>query len=112
MLRPYEGTLMAPPAAPLHAARYNAAREARSEMTQEMRSLYGDMARTAIDGTPMTGEKMAVQRELMMRRDELAPNVGDDAPDFDLPILHGDGERVSLSSLRGQPVALIFGSYT
>ena len=91
---------------------YNAARRLDPKMTQEMRSLYGDMARTAIDGTPMTGEKMAVLRELMMRRDELAPNVGDDAPDFDLPILHGDGERVSLSSLRGQPVALIFGSYT
>jgi len=81
-------------------------------MTQEMRALYGDMARVAIDGTPMTGEKMSALRDLMMRRDELAPNVGDQAPDFDLPVLHGDGERVSLSSLRGQPVALIFGSYT
>jgi hypothetical protein len=81
-------------------------------MTQEMRSLYREMARVAIDGTPMTGEKMAALRELMMRRDEIAPNVGDKAPDFDLPILHEDGKRVSLGALRGQPVALIFGSYT
>lgn len=81
-------------------------------MTQEMRSLYRKMARVAIDGTPMTGEKIAALRELMMRRDEIAPNVGDEAPDLDLPILHGDGERVSLSDLRGQPVTLIFGSYT
>jgi len=81
-------------------------------MTQEMRSLYKQMARVAIDGTPMTGEKMAALRQLMMRRDELAPNVGDEAPDFDLPVLHGDGERASLSDLRGRPVALIFGSYT
>jgi len=77
-------------------------------MTQEMRSLYREMAITAIDGTPMTGEKMAVLRELMMRREELAPNVGDEAPDFNLPVLHGDGQRVSLSALRGQPVALFF----
>ncbi|TMG03745.1 MAG: redoxin domain-containing protein [Chloroflexi bacterium] len=81
-------------------------------MTQEMRSLYREMAITAIDGTPMTGEKMAVLRELMMRREELAPNVVDEAPDFNLPVLHGDGQRVSLSALRGQPVALFFGSYT
>ncbi|TMG08876.1 MAG: redoxin domain-containing protein [Chloroflexi bacterium] len=47
-----------------------------------------------------------------MRREELAPNVGDEAPDFNLPVLHGDGQRVSLSALRGQPVALFFGSYT
>jgi len=81
-------------------------------MTKEMRSLYREMAGVAIDGTPMTGEKMAVLRRLMARRDELAPKVGDEAPHFDLPILHGDGERVRLSDLRGRPVALIFGSYT
>jgi len=81
-------------------------------MTQEMRSLYREMARVAIDGTPMTGEKMSVLRGLMMRRDQLAPNVGGEAPDFDLPVLHGEGERVTLRNLRGQPVALIFGSYT
>ncbi len=81
-------------------------------MTQEMRSLYREMAGVAIDGTPMTGEKMAVLRRLMLRRDEITPNVGDKAPDFDLPVLHGDGERVRLSDLHGKPVALIFGSYT
>jgi len=81
-------------------------------MTQEMRSLYREMARVAIDGTPMTGEKMSVLRGLMMRRDQLASNVGGEAPDFDLPVLHGEGERVTLRNLRGQPVALIFGSYT
>ena len=40
-----------------------------------------------------------------------APKVGDLAPDFDLPAAHGDG-RARLSSLRGKPVALIFGSFT
>lgn len=38
--------------------------------------------------------------------------VGDDALDFELPVLDGQG-TVRLSSFRGiRPVALVFGSYT
>ncbi|MCH7998997.1 MAG: redoxin domain-containing protein [Chloroflexi bacterium] len=48
----------------------------------------------------------------MKRREERAPNVGDEAPDFELPVLDGKGATVRLSELRGRPVALIFGSYT
>jgi hypothetical protein len=44
------------------------------------------------------------------------PQVGSQAPDFELPLLGKEGKEgrtVKLSSLRGkQPVALIFGSYT
>jgi len=40
-----------------------------------------------------------------------APKVGDLAPDFELPVARGEG-RTRLSSLRGRPVALIFGSFT
>jgi hypothetical protein len=40
-----------------------------------------------------------------------APKVGDLAPDFELPAARGDG-NASLSSLRGRPVVLIFGSFT
>lgn len=48
----------------------------------------------------------------ILDRETLAPAVGDDAPDFDLPCL-GSGDSVRLSSFRGtKPVALIFGSYT
>ena len=36
---------------------------------------------------------------------------GDAAPDFDLPA-HDKKSRVRLASFRGQPVVLIFGSYT
>ncbi len=64
------------------------------------------------DPSPMTGERFARLREAMARREERAPKVGDEAPDFELPVLHGDGETVRLSGLRGKPVALIFGSYT
>ena len=40
------------------------------------------------------------------------PEIGSEAPDFDLAVLNGDGARVRLRGLRGRPVGLIFGSYT
>ena len=54
----------------------------------------------------------AIQKEIL-EREARAPNVGDAAADFELPVL-GDPERtVRLSSFRDKrPVALIFGSYT
>ena len=45
-------------------------------------------------------------------RNATGPAVGTLAPDFDLPVIDSDDERVQLSSQRGRPVALIFGSYT
>ena len=60
----------------------------------------------------MTPEKFSQIRDAMMKREERAPKVGETAPDFELPVLHGDGKSVRLSDLRGRPVALIFGSYT
>ncbi len=64
------------------------------------------------DPSPMTGERFARLQEAVARREEGAPKVGDEAPDFQLPVLHGEGATVRLSELRGKPVALIFGSYT
>ncbi len=64
------------------------------------------------DPSPMTGERFAQLREAMAKREESAPTVGDEAPDFELPVLDGKGATVRLSELRGKPVALIFGSYT
>ncbi len=64
------------------------------------------------DPSPMTGERFAQLREAMAKREERAPKMGDEAPEFELPVLHGKGATVRLSELRGRPVALIFGSYT
>ena len=54
----------------------------------------------------------AIQKEIL-EREARAPNGGDTAADFGLPVL-GDTERmVRLSSFRDKrPVAIIFGSYT
>ena len=44
------------------------------------------------------------------------PEVGEQAPDFELDTLDRDrgrtGNKLRLSSLRGKPVGLFFGSYT
>ena len=51
-----------------------------------------------------------------MERDKHSPKVGEVAPDFELELLSPTGQRtdehLSLSSLRGKPVGLIFGSFT
>ena len=57
------------------------------------------------------GEQAAMM-EFILARETSAPAVGDEAPDFELPLLDG-GTRVRLSQFRGvRPVALIFGSFT
>ena len=60
------------------------------------------------------GHMQRVRRDWEARRESevRAPEAGDPAPDFDLALLNGDGQRVRLSALRGRPVGLIFGSYT
>ena len=60
----------------------------------------------------MPPERRAAMMQFLAERETLAPAVGANAPDFDLPRLSG-AERVQLSHFRGRkPVALIFGSYT
>lgn len=67
----------------------------------------------------LTGQTLD-QYEAMVRerasRDREAPKVGERAPDFELECLTADGRRSGelfrLSSARGSPVALVFGSYT
>jgi len=49
-------------------------------------------------------------------REAIVPRVGTEAPDFTADVLDRQrkrtGDTVRLSDLRGQPVAIVFGSYT
>ena len=68
----------------------------------------------------MTRERYLEDYEAMVReravRDQGAPKAGESAPDFQIdrlsPAGKRSGERFRLSSTRGKPVALVFGSYT
>ncbi len=55
-------------------------------------------------------------KALADEREKRVPQIDDPAPDFELERLTDDGkrtdQRVRLSSLRGKPVLLYFGSYT
>lgn len=70
--------------------------------------------------TGSTREQYLEQYEAMVReralRDRSAPKVGALAPDFEIerltPAGKRTGETLRLSSTRGRPVALVFGSYT
>jgi hypothetical protein len=63
-----------------------------------------------------TPEAYAAMRAERVEREKRAPEVGVPAPDFEVERLGVDGrrtgERFKLSSTRGRPVALAFGSYT
>jgi hypothetical protein len=64
----------------------------------------------------MTRDEVRATMLSRLAEDARSPRVGDDAPDFELERLGSDGKRTGellrLSGLRGQPVGLIFGSYT
>ena len=58
----------------------------------------------------------AYYEQRVTRDEERSPALGAEAPDVTLELLSGDGRRTgeyhSLSSFRGLPVGLIFGSFT
>ena len=71
-----------------------------------------DFTRMMAFTAAMEPERRTTLMQFLAERETLAPAIGADAPDFSLPLL-GSGEKVELSSFRGQkPVALIFGSFT
>ena len=63
-----------------------------------------------------TREEFRKIRDDMRARDARTPAVGSLAPDFRVERLSPGGKRTgrmfSLSSARGRPLALVFGSYT
>jgi hypothetical protein len=71
-----------------------------------------DFGRMMAFTAAMEPERRNAMMQFLAERETLAPAVGADAPDFELPRL-GSADRVRLSQFRGRkPVALIFGSYT
>ena len=71
-----------------------------------------DFGRMMAFTAAMEPERRNAMMQFLAERETLAPALGADAPDFDLPRL-GSADRVRLSQFRGRkPVALIFGSYT
>ena len=64
----------------------------------------------------MTPEQYTEMRSTRLIREASAPDIGDIAPDFTAEKLTLVGkstdEMLTLSALRGQPVGLVFGSYT
>ena len=67
-------------------------------------------------GMMMTPDEYNAMRETRLNRERIAPRIGQPAPDFSLERLAKDGSRTgeafTLSSVKGRPVGLIFGSYT
>lgn len=64
----------------------------------------------------MTPEQYDAMRAERLAREAHAPSVGDAAPDFTAERLNAAGkpmgDSLTLSAMRGQPVGLVFGSYT
>lgn len=69
-----------------------------------------------IEISDLTAEEFDQLQAEQKARQVRVPKVGTEAPDFELDVLDRDrqrtGKKVRLSSLRGKPVAMIFGSYT
>jgi hypothetical protein len=63
-----------------------------------------------------TRDGMRAGYERRLEADKKSPQPGEPAPDFTLELLSATGTRtgepLSLSSLRGKPTGLIFGSFT
>ena len=64
----------------------------------------------------ITEQDFKIHQARMLEREKAVPRVGRPAPDFEIERLARDasrtGEMFRLSSMLGQTVALVFGSYT
>ena len=69
-----------------------------------------------IDISDITAEEFDAHMAGEKAREAIVPKIGDEAPDFVADVLDRDrkrtGEEVRLSSLRGKPVGIVFGSFT
>ncbi len=72
-----------------------------------------DVPDEVLERLGLTRERWDVIQKEILEREARAPNVGDVAADFELPVLGDPEHTVRLSSFRDtRPVAIIFGSYT
>lgn len=78
--------------------------EERDRFSQRMAEIFATMP-------PEIRELVQKEGAIRREREAVSPSLGDEAPDFELELLNGAGQ-VKLSSLRGRPVGLVFGSYT
>ncbi len=85
-------------------------------MSVELPPLQANMSDEEMKFRGWTRESMRERWAAKVERDRNSPKPGDEAPDFELEILSPEGKRTGenlrLSSLRGKPVGLIFGSFT
>src|SRR5216683_7090594 len=94
----------------------------RSNLSLEERAMQGaamtpeERKRMWLSISDITEAQFDTLRAEQQVRQIRAPQPGADAPDFELDVVTRDrrrtGEQVRLSALRGQPVGLVFGSYT
>jgi len=96
------------------------------DATAEMKERVDTVKKAGIDPETVPAEmweKMGISKDefivvmtRMKEREARTPVVGSTAADFELELLDPSGARTGemrkLSSHRGRPVALIFGSYT
>lgn len=87
----------------------------------ELMKKWPDMSRDErtqiwLDISDMTAEEFQKYQEDHKKRQAGVPQVGSDAPDFEADVLDRErkrtGETWRLSSSRGRPVGLVFGSFT
>ncbi len=86
-----------------------------AELKETLAPAYQDIEKKLKEWGISREEFDRLQAVRLERESRIAP-VGAMAPDFELELLSPKGDRTSetlrLSSLRGRPVALAFGSYT
>ena len=85
-------------------------------MNVEMPPTLRNMSEEELEFRGWTREGIAERWAGRVEKDEGSPQIGDEAPDFELEILSPEGKRTGetlrLSSLRGKPRGIYFGSFT
>ena len=86
------------------------------KLPQKMEERIAGISDEELEFRGWTRDSMRESYRKRLADDVNSPQVGDQAPEFQLERLGTAGERIgkqmTLSSLRGKPVGMIFGSYT